>query len=151
MYSLNTATGIVIRLSDGHQVAPAQSIEDPDYQAYIAWVNAGNTPALEYAPPLIPAQPKIKVGAFRERIGETVKLKIEMACLDNPAAATEQRLLAAKLRVMKDDLANYTHVDLSRPDVLASLNQLKGAGIMTQADIDRIYAPPFREDELYHG
>lgn len=151
MYTMNTAMNTVTRDSDGKVIAPAQSVDDPDYQAYIAWVEAGNQPTIVNDAPSQPAQPKIKVGAFRERLGTTVKTKIEMACLDNPAAPIEQRLMAARLRVMKDDLADYTHVDLARPDVLAGLNELKAAGILIQADIDRIYAPPFHEEELYHG
>ena len=140
----------VYRDSDNKQVAPCQSTDDPDYAAYVAWVNDGHQPAIGEAV-VQPAQPKLKVGAFRERLGLSVKIKIEMACLDNPAALIEQRMMAARLRVMKDDLANYTHVDLARADLLAGLNDLKAAGIAAQADIDRVYAPPFRDEELYHG
>lgn len=142
----------VIRSSDGKIVAPCQSTDDPDYQMYIAWVAAGNNPpVVNTVANTLPAAPKIKVGAFRERLGNTVKVKIEMASLDNPAAPLEQRMLAAKLRVMKEDTANSSHIDLGRTDLKAGLLELKAVGIMTDADIDRVYAPPFRDDELWHG
>ena len=43
-YKIILSTGEVIRDSDLVVVAPCQSTEDPDYVAYIAWINAGNTP-----------------------------------------------------------------------------------------------------------
>ena len=44
MYQIQLSTGEVTRLSDGKVVAPCQSAEDPDFVAYIAWVNEGNAP-----------------------------------------------------------------------------------------------------------
>ena len=44
MYSINLQTCEVTRLSDGKVVAPCQSSEDPDFVAYIAWVEQGNAP-----------------------------------------------------------------------------------------------------------
>lgn len=43
-YSIDLSTGIVTRDSDLAVCAPAQSIEEPLFQEYIAWVNAGNQP-----------------------------------------------------------------------------------------------------------
>lgn len=45
MYRLIVDEGVV--LDDfGIQVAPCQSTDEPTYQAYIAWVEAGNTPEI---------------------------------------------------------------------------------------------------------
>lgn len=44
MYEVSISLGTVTRLSDGKIVAPCQSAEDPDFVAYINWVNAGNEP-----------------------------------------------------------------------------------------------------------
>jgi hypothetical protein len=44
MYSLDPSSGTVTRNSDGVVVAPCQSDQDPDFLAYIAWVEAGNQP-----------------------------------------------------------------------------------------------------------
>jgi len=43
-YKIILSTGEVIRVSDLAVVAPCQSPEDPDFVAYIDWVNAGNQP-----------------------------------------------------------------------------------------------------------
>jgi hypothetical protein len=46
MYEIRPSEGIVIRLSDAKIVAPCQSEFDPDFIAYIEWVNAGNQPII---------------------------------------------------------------------------------------------------------
>lgn len=43
-YLIHLQTGSVIRASDGKEVAPAQSADDPDFVAYQQWVLAGNEP-----------------------------------------------------------------------------------------------------------
>ena len=37
--------GSVIRVSDDKVISPCQSSTDPDFVAYMAWIEAGNTPA----------------------------------------------------------------------------------------------------------
>lgn len=44
-YTIHITEGTVTRDSDGKVVAPCESVEDPDFQAYQAWIAAGNTPA----------------------------------------------------------------------------------------------------------
>lgn len=46
MYTLNLNEGTAIRDSDGKVVAPCQSDQDPDFRAYIDWVEAGNQPTI---------------------------------------------------------------------------------------------------------
>ena len=46
MYEIRPNEGTVTRVSDGKTVAPCQSEFDPDFVAYIAWVNAGNQPVI---------------------------------------------------------------------------------------------------------
>lgn len=46
MYTINYATCEVVRVSDGKVVAPCQSAADPDFVAYIEWVEAGNEPTI---------------------------------------------------------------------------------------------------------
>ena len=43
-YTVVLDEGIVIRDNDGKIIAPCQSVDDPDFVAYGAWVNAGNEP-----------------------------------------------------------------------------------------------------------
>lgn len=53
MYTITN--GIVTRDLDGKIVSPAQSAEDPDFVAYIDWVNAGGEPVMiNYAVPVVP-------------------------------------------------------------------------------------------------
>lgn len=52
MYNLDISTGTVKRDSDGKQIAPCDSWNDVDFQAYLAWVNAGGqVTVVEPAPP----------------------------------------------------------------------------------------------------
>lgn len=45
MYTIDMNSGAVTRDSDGKVVAPCQAVDDPDYVAYVDWINAGNHPA----------------------------------------------------------------------------------------------------------
>lgn len=57
MYTLHIQTGTVTREADGVEVAPCQSAEDPDFLAYIDWVNQGNEPRIvDYPMPTVPQQ-----------------------------------------------------------------------------------------------
>lgn len=46
MYTIILDEGTVTRDADGKVVAPCQSAEDPDFVAYIQWVEAGNQPLI---------------------------------------------------------------------------------------------------------
>lgn len=46
MYTIILHQGIVIRNSDNKVVAPCESPLDPDFRAYIDWVEAGNQPII---------------------------------------------------------------------------------------------------------
>ncbi len=46
-YTIILSTGEVIRNSDGKVIAPCQSAEDPDFVAYILWINSGNQPLIQ--------------------------------------------------------------------------------------------------------
>lgn len=45
-YTIILDEGVVIRDSDGAQVSPCQSAEDPDFVEYNAWVEAGGEPTV---------------------------------------------------------------------------------------------------------
>ena len=45
-YTIILDEGVVLRDSDGAQVAPRQSTQDPDFVAYTAWVEAGGEPTI---------------------------------------------------------------------------------------------------------
>ena len=46
MYTIILNQGTVIRNEDAKIVAPCQSDQDPDFRAYINWVEAGNQPTI---------------------------------------------------------------------------------------------------------
>ena len=46
MYTIILDEGVVLRDSDGAQIAPCQSNDDPDFVAYIAFVEAGGEPTI---------------------------------------------------------------------------------------------------------
>jgi len=46
MYTIILDQGTVTRDEDGKVVAPCQSDQDPDFRAYIDWVEAGNQPII---------------------------------------------------------------------------------------------------------
>ncbi len=43
-YQIIIDEGVVIRVADGKTVSPCQSLDDADFVAYGAWVEAGNAP-----------------------------------------------------------------------------------------------------------
>jgi len=45
MYTVSISQGTVTR-DDGIIVAPCQSVDEPDFVAYIAWIDAGNQPLI---------------------------------------------------------------------------------------------------------
>ena len=53
-YTIILDEGVVLRDSDGVQVAPCQSAEDPDFVAYNSWVESGNQPTIYDTRPVDP-------------------------------------------------------------------------------------------------
>ena len=45
-YTIILDEGVVLRDSDGVQVSPCQSVDDADFIAYNAWIEAGGEPAV---------------------------------------------------------------------------------------------------------
>jgi hypothetical protein len=145
-YTINLSTGNVTRDSDGVQVAPAQSINDPLYVEYIAWVTAGNIPTV-YTPPPEPVYSKITVLALRNRFTQAEKIAIDMSSIDNPASSMQARQLAASLRVMMSDLNVATFVDLSRPDTISGIQALETYGILGTGRSSEILTSPVQDFE----
>ena len=68
--------------------------------------------------------------AFRNRFTAAEKVALEIAQLDNPAAAMPARAQAAALRSSQADLAAATFVDLDRSDTRAGVQMLEAAGLL---------------------
>lgn len=68
--------------------------------------------------------------AFRNRFTTAEKVALEIAALDNPAAAMPARAQAAALRANQADLAAATFVDLQRADTRAGVQALEAGGLL---------------------
>ena len=82
------------------------------------------------APPAEPEPQRITRLAFRNRFTAAEKVALEIAALDNPAAAMPARAQAAALRANQADLAAATFVDLQRADTRAGVQMLEAAGLL---------------------
>lgn len=58
-YTSRTYYGDVIRTSDGKTVAPVSDASDPDYLAWVAWCDAGNTPDTDDSMPVVTEVPQV--------------------------------------------------------------------------------------------
>lgn len=146
MYILNLATGIVTRISDNKQIAPAQTVDDPDYVAYVVWVGAGNTPTEVNIP--VTQSTKITRFAFRSRFTSAEKVALEFTMMDDPFAPQQQRQISAMLRVFMKDLDNAQFVVLDRPDIIQGVQMLSQLGVLTSERATEILTAPVQPDEI---
>lgn len=146
MYTINLATGVVIRSSDNKQVAPGQSVDDPDYLEYVAWVGAGNAPTETNIP--VMQSSKITRFAFRSRFTANEKAALEFAMIDDPSASQQQRQIAAMLRVFVKDLDNAQFVVLDHPDIVQGVQMLVQLGVLTADRATEILTNPVQPEEL---
>lgn len=68
--------------------------------------------------------------AFRRRFEHAERVAIELAALDDPAAALPQRQLAASVRVYLADADAAAWIDLDDPDARNGVHALEAAGLM---------------------
>lgn len=128
-----------------HQVLDAGVLRDATPEEIAEFDARVNQP-----PP--PTSRHMTVLAFRNRFTKTEKVRIELASIDDPAAAQAQRERAAIVRVGQADLAAATYVDVdrddTRDDVLAfeAMELLDGAG-RALAILD----DPIQEHERFPG
>lgn len=122
MYKIIINTGEVIRLSDNKVIAPAETIEDIDYQAYITWVNDGNNPTEEILENVI--QPHyISTIDFRNRFTESEQIAI----LDEAYVGDINcRLLIFKLQTTSE-------FDINSQTVIDGLNYLVSINIINES------------------
>ena len=113
----------------------------PSKEALDAWI-ASNAQA---------ASTKITVLAFRNRFTQAEKIAIDLASIDNPTGTTQQRQLAATLRVMNADIAVATFIDLSRADTRAGVQALETYGIIGAGRAAAILDTVPTAIELYKG
>ena len=99
------------------------------------------------APPPVPEPQRITRLAFRNRFTAAEKVALEIAALDNPAAAMPARAQAAALRANQADLAAATFVDLQRADTRAGVQMLEAAGLLAAGRALQILDAPVEAHE----
>ncbi|MCY1370551.1 hypothetical protein D9M69_576490 [compost metagenome] len=68
--------------------------------------------------------------AFRQRFSAAEKTAIELAALDDPSAAPEQRARAAALRVYQSDVQVATFIDLDNPEIRTAVAMMETLGLL---------------------
>ena len=110
MYTYYPNRGVVIRDSDGVQVAPAESAENPNFLEYNAWANAGNHPTVGVEP-VITSRVVSKL-EFRRRFTLAERVAVD--------SATD-----ATVNTLRIDLATAEEINLDDADVVAGLAYLE--------------------------
>ena len=107
-----------------------------------------------FLPPPVPPAPVFtrltKLG-FRGRFAQAEKTAIELAALDDPAAAMAQRAQAADIRVYLADVASATYIDPQRPETRAGVQALEAAGLIGAGRALQILDEPIQAEEAYLG
>lgn len=124
-------------------------------QPSINWTYDGQTFT---APAVIPTEPlppvvvnwKITRFAFRARFTSAEKVAIEMACLDNPSEALEQRQKSAMLRSMQKDVETATYIDLKNPDTRVGVQAMETAGLLAAGRATQILETVTTRTETYN-
>ncbi len=131
MYTIVVNAGVVLRDSDGKQVAPCQSVEDPDFLAYIEWVNAGNAPAVTNLPE--PSTRRLSKLAYMNRFTD-----VELANIFAAAKGSlSVEVWLAKFSATTPD-ADGTAIDLDDPRTVAGLQALEAAGLLASGRATQI-------------
>ena len=146
-YFLDTTTGIVTNEA-GVQVAPAQSDQDPTYQAYVSWVNAGNQPTLTQSLSVSGAR-KITKFAFRSRFTAAEKVALELASLDNPSGTLEERQAAAMLRVFLKDIDTAEFINLDMEQTTNGVKLLEQKGLLGTGRANEILTGEIKSEEAW--
>lgn len=87
------------------------------------------------------AQTRLTRLQFRNRFTAQEKALLELAAIDDPTAATAQRLQAASLRAYLADLAAAEFVDLADASTVAGVQALEAAGLLAQGRAAEVLTP----------
>lgn len=117
----------VIRDADGAFIPAAAG--NTDWQAYLAWVAAGNT-ASPYVPPVLPPPTVISAEAFLMRFTQAEQLAVQQAAITDP-------IIALGLTM---GLARGT-IDLNGPLLGPWMQELVTAGCITETRAAVIMTP----------
>ncbi len=143
-----TATEVVWSRDDGVEVGFAkQGLGEP-------WSDEKSPPPDidVYAPPresvTQPAMRPITKFAFRMRFTPQERAAVEFAAVDNPAATTQQRQLAAGLRAQLRDFELAEQIQLDHPELMGAVRGLETYGLLARGRANEVLLTPPREDEV---
>jgi len=85
--------------------------------------------------------------AFDLRFTLDERVAIELAGLDDPAAAPQQRAQAAALRVSQERAKKASFTDLDNPVTRASVEQMESLGLIGQGRAAEILDAPVQDEE----
>ena len=85
--------------------------------------------------------------AFRNRFTQAEKAALEFAALDDPSAATPQRMQSAALRAYLKDVESATFIDLSRPELIAGVQALEVMSLLAAGRAMAILSAPIEPAE----
>ncbi len=144
--------GVVVNVSVGPEDTPdiLPGLWVPAEGASIGWLYAdGVFTAPEVAPeaPTAPAAMRITRLAFRKRFTQAEKVALELAALDDPAAAPAQRAQAAGMRAYLKDVDAAAFIDLADPHTAAGVQALEAAGLLAAGRAAEILTTPVQPDE----
>lgn len=118
-YTIHHGDGTVTRNSDGKVVAPCQSVDDPDFVSYHAWIDAGNEPSIDDAQPVIVPQ-------------SITPRQIRLALNQLGLRAQVEAAIAAGSQNLKDEWQFTSAFERSNPEIIA-LGEALGA------DLDQLF------------
>ena len=99
----------------------------------------------EPAAPTLPQQ--LTRLAFRNRFTSAEKVALEIAALDDPAAAMPARQQAAAVRAYLADVAAATYIDLGREDLRSGVLALEAMGLLATGRALEILDTPIEPHE----
>jgi len=146
-------TYIVTRKSDGVEVYRYRYDSMLEFEQ---WPSATHDHTLfvepdPEAPPPYTGPWTITKLAFRNRFTQAEKVAIEIAALDDPEAAMQQRAMSAALRASQEDVAVAQFIDLTRADTRAGVQMLETAGLLAVGRALTILDTPPTETEVWNG
>jgi hypothetical protein len=140
--------GVIRYPGEPNQEIIPESEANPQWQEYLAWVAAGNTP--DPADMVSVAGPRhITKLAFRNRFITSEKIAIDIASLDDATKPLSDpaRIQAATVRSILNDLADSRYIDLDRQDTINGVNYFVSLGVITAERANQILTGSIQVEE----
>lgn len=142
---------LVTRIADGEIVYRYQAEAAIEWQGF-EFATHSHTEEVQAEPEPQPVEVRhITKLAFRNRFTQAEKAALEIAALDNPAAAMPQRAQAAGVRATMKDQEAAQFIDLNRVDTRAGVQALEAGGMLAAGRALAILDGAIQPQEVYRG